>query len=82
MPSVTVDSTYIPAVAASSRINSIKLTLTPEEASMLRRVCYYNLTVADKFAGNPNGGHRKSYAVKSFMNSLGNSLKAKGIDRF
>jgi len=60
----------------------ITITLTPTEASKLRRVCYYNKTVAGKFSGNRNGGWRKSQDIDAFMASLGNSLKGKGVDRY
>lgn len=79
MPSVVADITRIPA---STKVNGVSLKLSEAEAQMLRRVCYYNLTVADKFAGNPKGGHRKSNDIRAFMGSLGNSLKAQGIDRY
>lgn len=75
----TADITRIPA---SVKVNGVNLNLSPSEASILRRVCYYNLTVADKFSHNPNGGYRKADEVKAFMTSLGNALKGQGIDRF
>lgn len=79
MPSVNVNSTHVPA---KTIVNGVTLTLSHEEARILRRVMYYNLTVADKFALNPKGGWSKSARVKSVMASIGESLKAKGIDRF
>jgi len=79
MPSVNVNSTHVPA---KTIVNGVTLTLSHEEAQILRRVMYYNLTVADKFARNPKGGWSKSARVKNVMASIGESLKAKGIDRF
>lgn len=79
MPSVSVNSTHVPA---KTIVNGVTLNLTHEEAQILRRVMYYNLTVADKFARNPVGGWSKSAKVKSVMASIGESLKAKGIERF
>ena len=79
MPSVNVNSTHVPA---KTIVNGVTLTLSHEEAQILRRVMYYNLTVADKFARNPKGGWSKSARVKSVMGAIGESLKAKGIDRF
>ena len=79
MPSVNVNSTHVPA---KTIVNGVTLTLSHEEAQILRRVMYYNLTVADKFARNPKGGWSKSARVKGVMASIGESLKAKGIDRF
>ncbi|TXH56327.1 MAG: hypothetical protein E6Q97_06640 [Desulfurellales bacterium] len=79
MPSVNVNSTHVPA---KTIVNGVTLTLSHEEAQILRRAMYYNLTVADKFARNPKGGWSKSARVKSVMASIGESLKAKGIERF
>lgn len=79
MPSVNVNSTHVPA---KTIVNDVTLTLSHEEAQILRRAMYYNLTVADKFARNPKGGWSKSARVKSVMASIGESLKAKGIERF
>jgi hypothetical protein len=60
----------------------VTIELTGEEAKKLRRVCYYNKTVAQKFRGNEAGGPRKADDILAFMSSLGNSLKSKGIERF
>lgn len=60
----------------------ITITLTPAEAEQLRRVCYYNRTVAKKFKANPNGGARKSQDIDAFMGNLGNKLKTAGVNRF
>lgn len=79
MPTVSVNSTHVPA---KTIVNGVTLTLTHEEAQILRRAMYYNLTVADKFSHNPKGGWSKSARVKSVMASIGESLKAKGIERF
>lgn len=60
----------------------VTITLSGEEAKKLRRVCYYNKTVAAKFRSNQAGGPRKADDILAFMSSLGNSLKSKGIDRY
>lgn len=64
------------------QIDSVTLTLSADEASKLRRIMYYNKTVARKFRDNPNGGVRKSQDILAFATSLGNNLKAKGVERF
>lgn len=69
-------------VAAPIVKPSITITLSAEEATKLRRVCYYNKTVSRKFRDNANGGYRKAQDIDAFMGSLGNSLKAQGVDRF
>ena len=61
---------------------SVTLTLSVEDAKKLRRMCYYNKTVSKKFKGNLYGGSRKADDINAFMVSLGNGLKAKGIERF
>lgn len=61
---------------------NITIELTPDEASKLRRACYYNKTVARKYAGNPKGSARKASYLDAFMGSLGNSLKDRGVERF
>jgi hypothetical protein len=61
---------------------TITIDMNLEEAQKLRRVCYYNLTVGERFTDNPNGGVEKGEAVKTFMGTLGNSLRAALIDRF
>ena len=68
------------AVAAVS--GSVVIAMSTAEAEKLRRVCYYNKTVAAKYSNNPVGGHTKSAALDSFLNELGVSLKAEGILRF
>ena len=60
----------------------VTISLTGEEAKKLRRVCYYNKTVAQKFKSNQNGGSRKADDILAFMTSLGNSLKKQGVERF
>lgn len=72
----------IVAQAVAPITPNITLTLTGEEAKKLRRVCYYNKTVAKKFAENEIGGQRKADDLLSFMSSLGNGLKLKGVERF
>lgn len=62
-------------------VRKITIELTADEASKLRRVCYYNLTVQDKMASGVHG-YPKAKAIKNFMSDLGNALKARGIDRF
>jgi hypothetical protein len=71
-------------VAATSQpaISSVTLTLSHEEAKKLRRVCYYNKSVSRKYRDNPAGGRRKAEDIDAFMGSLGNSLKAQGVERF
>ena len=61
---------------------SINITLSAEEATQLRRVCYYNKTVSKKYRTNPNGGVRKSQDIDAFMSNLGNKLKAANVERF
>jgi hypothetical protein len=63
-------------------MSSVTIKLSADEAKVLRRVCYYNKTVAAKFRDNPTGGYSKSHAVDGFLNSLGTKLKDSGIDRF
>jgi hypothetical protein len=63
-------------------ISGVTVTFTAQEAMQLRRVCYYNKTVAHKYAGNPVGGSDKAEAIDSFLNTLGSTLKANGIERF
>lgn len=77
MPKVAVD-----VVTPKPQINSVTIQLSADEAKKLRRVCYYNHTVAEKFRGNPNGGRRKGDDILAFMSSLGNSLKKQGVERF
>lgn len=60
----------------------VTITLSGEEAKKLRRVCYYNKTVAQKFKSNPNGGSRKADDILAFMTGLGNGLKKQGVERF
>lgn len=38
----------------------ITIVLSEREAKMLRRMCYYNLTVRDKFTAHPCGGETKA----------------------
>lgn len=61
---------------------NVVITLTHDEAMKLRRVCYYNKTISQKFAGNPSGGRTKASAIDIFLNDLGNSLKRKNVERF
>lgn len=75
MPKVTV-------TKSTPVVSGVSLSLTASEASMLRRIMYYNKTVASKFKSNPNGGRRKADDILAFATSLGNSLKAQGIERF
>ena len=63
-------------------ITDVTLTLSPEEAKMLRRVCYYNLTVGEKYSDNPVGGEAKGSAVSNFLYGLGTMLKSYGVDRY
>ena len=63
-------------------ITDVTLTLNAEEAKMLRRTCYYNLTVGERYAGNPVGSSAKGAAVSNFLSGLGNTLKAHGVDRY
>lgn len=58
----------------------VNISLSVEEARMLRRVCYYNKTVGAKVAENVSSSNGD--IVKDFMHSLGNALKYQGIDRF
>jgi hypothetical protein len=60
----------------------ITIVLSEKEAMMLRRMCYYNLTVRDKFTANPCGGQDKAQALYNFMCELGDTLKAHGIERY
>ena len=62
-------------------VSKITIELTAEEASKLRRVCYYNLTVQDKMTSGAHG-YLKAKTIKNFMSDLGNALKDRGIDRF
>lgn len=63
-------------------VEEVAITLSAADASKLRRMCYYNQTIARKFAGNPNGGRRKADDLLAFATNLGNSLKRQGVDRF
>lgn len=60
----------------------ITITLSASEASKLRRVCYYNKTVAKKYRNNPVGGARKAEDIDAFLGNLGSSLKNMGVERF
>lgn len=62
--------------------SDVVLTLSPEEAKKLRRTCYYNLTVRDRFVTNPNGGIDKAEQLCNFLSELGNKLAALGVERF
>ena len=80
MPKVAKQVTHIPA---STRVDGVDIHLSSSEAEMLRRVCYYNITVGNKFSANRvAGGYRKGQEITAFMTSLGNKLKAEGIARF
>lgn len=72
----------VSAVSSQPVISEVTLKLTPSEAQKLRRVCYYNKTVARKYRDNPVGGRRKAEDIDAFMGSLGNQLKAQGVERF
>lgn len=60
----------------------VTIELSGEEAKKLRRMCYYNKTVAKKFRTNPAGGQRKADDLLAFMSGLGSKLKANGVERF
>jgi hypothetical protein len=62
--------------------NVITVTLDAAEASKLRRVCYYNKTVGQKYAGNPVGGSWKGSIITEFLGDLGSALKAANVERF
>ena len=75
----TTPAPYVPVVAPAP---NVLVTLTAEEAKKLRRVCYFNLTVAEKEAGSDRGTPGRGDILRSFLDDLGNSLKAKGVERF
>lgn len=72
----------VATVAVAPVKPDVTITLSHEEAKKLRRVMYYNKTVASKFSVNQNGGRRKADDINVFMGSLGNKLKAQGVDRY
>jgi hypothetical protein len=75
-------SANVRTVPATTVVDSVTLSLTHDEAMKLRRTCYYNITVGEKYANNSIGGEAKGSAVRDFLNDLGNALKANGIERF
>lgn len=75
--SITVSS--VPVVSVKP---DVTITMSHAEAMKLRRACYYNITVGKKFADNPVGGSAKGQEMKVFLDSLGNALKDKGVERF
>lgn len=73
----------VAVTSSTPSITGVTVSMSVSEATMLRRACYYNKTVAKKFAQNYEaGGSRKGADLDAFLGNLGNSLKAKGIDRF
>ena len=58
----------------------VNISLSVEEARMLRRVCYYNKTVGAKVTENITSAI--GVVIKDFMSALGNNLKTQNIDRF
>jgi len=73
-----------PAPVVAPPAPNVVVTLTAEEAKKLRRVCYFNITVADKENDSDRGRacDGRGTLLRSFLNDLGNSLKAKGVERF
>jgi len=73
-----------PAPVVAPPAPNVVVTLTAEEAKKLRRVCYFNITVADKENDSDRGQacDGRGILLRSFLNDLGNNLKAKGVERF
>ena len=73
-----------PAPVVAPPAPNVVVTLTAEEAKKLRRVCYFNITVADKEDDSDRGREcaGRGTQLRFFLNDLGNSLKAKGVERF
>lgn len=69
-------------VVAAPVIKDVTITLSKEEAMILRRACNFNKTVADKFRNSQYGGYSKSQTLKRVFGSIGDHLKAAGIERY
>lgn len=69
-------------VVAAPVVKDVTITLSKEEAMILRRACNFNKTVADKFRNSRHGGYSKSNTLKRVFGSIGDHLAAAGIDRY
>lgn len=66
----------------TSYVKDVTITLSHEEAMVLRRACYYNITLGKKYSNSPVGGSKKGTYLRHTMGKIGESLKAAGIERF
>ena len=71
---------YSDLVEISEVHDGIVIELTTEDASKLRRVCYFNKTIGERVA--ERDGADAGQEIKSFLGDLGDGLADEGVERW